>query len=168
MMRHTAWVALAMMVAACSGGGGNSSAGNTLVAGDLPLGAPSDTPTPSPSPSSTVTGEGEGGDGSQSTSSEMTDTGDDYGSPTDQPSFSCAGQLTNVETIICHDRYLATLDNNLTYLYKERRNEADEKTRAALLDGQRDFMTARAQCVDAGCIAAAYLDRIGQLDEDAD
>lgn len=166
MMRRMAWVALAMMVAACSGGGGNSSGGNNIVAGDLPLGAPSGTPTPSPSPSATVMGEG-GGDASQATTSEMGST-DDYGSPTDQPSFSCAGQLSNVENIICHDRYLATLDNNLTHLYNERRNGADEETRAELLDGQRDFLTARAQCADAACIAAAYLDRIGQLDEDAD
>lgn len=157
-------MALALMTVACSGGGGNSSAGNSIAVGGLPLGAPSDTPTPLPSPSPSLAGEG---DAAQGTTSEMAAT-DDYGSPTDQPSFSCAGQLSNVETIICHDRYLATLDNNLAHLYNERRDEGDEETRAELLDGQRDFLAARAQCADAACIAAAYLDRIGQMDEDRD
>jgi uncharacterized protein len=74
-----------------------------------------------------------------------------------QPSFACSGRLSRVEQAICDDPALAQRDRDLDALYKLAR------ARPGVADRQRNWIRGRNACTDAGCIARAYDQRIGEL-----
>jgi uncharacterized protein len=73
------------------------------------------------------------------------------------PSFACAGQLSNVERMICSDPALAERDNRLNEVYKQARS------RPGVTESQRTWIRQRNACMDAACVARAYDARIGEL-----
>lgn len=74
-------------------------------------------------------------------------------------SFNCAKASTPVEKIICGDESLSTLDSVLANYYQQ----------AVAIDGgvrqsQKEWLTERDRCTDSGCLSAAYVARIDDLE----
>jgi uncharacterized protein len=84
------------------------------------------------------------------------------------PSFSCAGNLAPAEAVVCSDDGLAALDRSLSAAYNRRLNSVPESEQSALIAAQKLWLTQRDACrTDKACIRSAYLDRLAQLNAEA-
>lgn len=84
------------------------------------------------------------------------------------PSFDCAKAAGKIEAALCADAGLARLDWQVALAYARKRDmEKDPKARAALLAGQRAFLTARDRACASGndvCLSKAYQRRLAVLE----
>jgi uncharacterized protein YecT (DUF1311 family) len=87
------------------------------------------------------------------------------------PSFSCAGNLTATERVICADEVLAALDRSLATAYRnkfdglpvESANALDELVKSLVIT-QKAWLAHRNACgADIACIFKAYVVRKGAL-----
>jgi WD40 repeat protein/uncharacterized protein YecT (DUF1311 family) len=80
------------------------------------------------------------------------------------PSFDCARASTAVETMICNDAELATLDIDLTRAYRAARMTLEDPARRLLTKEQNGWIRARAACARSqavrACVEAAYRQRL--------
>ena len=80
------------------------------------------------------------------------------------PSFSCSGNLSDTETVICGSDQLARLDNELADLYARVLDRAGDGDVDMIRDEQKDWITRRNRCrFDQACIRRAYVDRLDRL-----
>jgi uncharacterized protein len=77
-------------------------------------------------------------------------------------SFDCAGPLAAVERLVCSDKYLSTLDDDLTVAYR-RALEVTRDKQALKLSQRTWIKDARGQCADQKCLRLAYRERIRNL-----
>jgi uncharacterized protein YecT (DUF1311 family) len=81
-----------------------------------------------------------------------------------RPSFNCRNARTRTEQMVCGDERLAARDRAMASHYYQAVAAADPSTRS-ILRGTRDrFLSRRERCGSAGCVAAAYEDRIDEID----
>lgn len=84
------------------------------------------------------------------------------------PSFNCAKASTNIEKMICADKYLGDLDGLLAQDYKGLFSEqygfdaAGAKTTKA---EQKQWLTKRNACMNMDCVVDAYKSRIDEICE---
>lgn len=77
------------------------------------------------------------------------------------PSFDCSKAGNTAESLICTSNELATLDNQLSELYKTARaNSNDQET---LKSEQISWVKMSRKCADIQCLTLAYQMRISQL-----
>lgn len=82
-----------------------------------------------------------------------------------QPSFDCAKASKPQERLICTDNELAALDVKLADAYKVAIQSGDK---AVILQGQRQWIKQSVNtCTDKSCLAAAYRNRIAELEGSA-
>ena len=85
--------------------------------------------------------------------------------PEDKPpfktSFDCTKTKSNLLQMVCNDRNLAALDLQTAALLKRARAKAT--TPDAVNEEQDLWLSQRASCRSASCLANAYRDRIAQL-----
>lgn len=88
--------------------------------------------------------------------------------PETATSFDCHKALNHVETLICRDWILASLDGDLgdSYWRLQRRMSSAERSR--LRRTQRAWLRSRDACLDHQCIAVAYDERSGALRRELD
>lgn len=79
------------------------------------------------------------------------------------PTYSCDGQLTNVERMVCEDSGLAGLEQEMVARYNARRNASPPSERDRHLADQRRFLRQLRACQTRACISSAYRQRIGEL-----
>ncbi|WP_442624712.1 lysozyme inhibitor LprI family protein [Parasphingopyxis sp.] len=79
------------------------------------------------------------------------------------PTYSCDGQLTNVERMVCDDSGLAGLEREMVARYNARRDASPASERDRHLADQRRFLRQLRACQTRACISAAYRQRIGEL-----
>ncbi|MEO1169891.1 MAG: hypothetical protein AAFW97_14380 [Pseudomonadota bacterium] len=79
------------------------------------------------------------------------------------PTYSCDGQLTNVERMVCEDSGLAGLEREMVARYNARRDASPASERDRHLADQRRFLRQLRGCQTRACISAAYRQRIGEL-----
>lgn len=66
---------------------------------------------------------------------------------------------------VCGNTNLASLDRQLSLLYRQSWNQADEKRRAALLGTRQRFNERRDACVSPNCMTTAYLSRLKEISD---
>lgn len=100
--------------------------------------------------------------GSTATPSEETERSLETGEMLDnvKPSFNCDLANRPAEQLICSDRRLADLDNQLSALYATVATLTDP---VVLKVNQLAWIKSRDTCVDSDCVAAAYQNRINEL-----
>ena len=76
-------------------------------------------------------------------------------------SFDCNKASTLVETAICTDPELASLDDSLAALYKQALRESSSATQ--IKARQRAWLKTRNTCKSAGCLRDAYHQRLAEL-----
>ena len=76
------------------------------------------------------------------------------------PSFPCAGNLSNAMRMICQDENLSQLDRQMASLYKQLRAKAPKDQLPDIISGQRGFLRDRDACADTGCMTSAYQSQI--------
>ena len=82
-----------------------------------------------------------------------------------QASTGC-GRLTNrADQMICASGNLSSLDRQLSLLYRQSWDEADEKKRAALLGSRQRFNDRREACSSPNCMTTAYLSRLKEISD---
>lgn len=79
------------------------------------------------------------------------------------PTYSCDGQLNNVERMVCEDSGLAGLEREMVARYNARRDASPASERDRHLADQRRFLRQLRACQTRACISAAYRQRIGEL-----
>jgi uncharacterized protein len=80
------------------------------------------------------------------------------------PSFSCSGNLSETETVICSDDQLAQIDRELDNVYARRLDKASRDDVEALRAEQKAWLARRNRChFDQSCIRRAYADRLNEL-----
>jgi uncharacterized protein YecT (DUF1311 family) len=82
------------------------------------------------------------------------------------PVTSGCGRLTSrTDQMICASGNLSSLDRQLTLLYRQSWNQADEKKRAALLGSRQRFNDRREACSSPNCMTTAYLSRLKEISD---
>ena len=81
------------------------------------------------------------------------------------PTYSCDGQLTNVERMVCDDSGLAGLEREMVARYNARRDASPASERDRYLSDQRRFLRQLRGCQTRACISSAYRPRIGELSQ---
>ena len=76
---------------------------------------------------------------------------------------TCSG--SRAEQIVCANTNLASLDRQLSLLYRQSWNQADEKKRAALLGTRQRFNDRRQACGSPNCMTTAYLSRLKEISD---
>lgn len=76
-------------------------------------------------------------------------------------SFDCNKASTLVETAICSDPELSSLDDSLAALYKQALRESSSATQ--IKAHQRAWLKTRNTCKSAGCLRDAYHQRLAEL-----
>jgi uncharacterized protein len=80
------------------------------------------------------------------------------------PSFSCAGNLSPAEAVVCSDDGLAQLDRTLAVAYERMLDSFPAGEKSTLIGVQKAWVARRDACrTDKNCIRAAYVARIAQL-----
>jgi uncharacterized protein len=72
------------------------------------------------------------------------------------PSFSCKGNRTRVERMICDDPGLASQDRNMADAYRDAKSRTSQDKRASLESVRNKYLGQRNRCVDAACIGTTY------------
>jgi len=75
----------------------------------------------------------------------------------------CTG--TRAQQIVCGNTNLSSLDRQLSLLYRQSWNQADEKRRAALLGTRQRFNDRRDACTSPKCLTTAYLSRLKEISD---
>lgn len=84
--------------------------------------------------------------------------------PAAAQSFDCAKARTRAEKMVCADRSIAELDEQLGRYYGAAR-DGNPPAASCLRTDQAAWLTSRREaCADAACLKAAYLDRLAELD----
>ena len=76
---------------------------------------------------------------------------------------ACSG--SRADQIVCANTNLSSLDRQLSLLYRQSWNQADEKRRAALLGTRQRFNDRRDACVSPNCMTTAYLSRLKEISD---
>ncbi len=76
--------------------------------------------------------------------------------------FNCAGNLTNVEHVVCSDPTLSKLDDELAVAYQQALR--DQPRPDIVRRSQRQWVEERDRCKSPACISAAYRKRLGELE----
>jgi curved DNA-binding protein CbpA/uncharacterized protein YecT (DUF1311 family) len=76
---------------------------------------------------------------------------------------ACSG--SRAEQIVCGNTNLSSLDRQLSLLYRQSWNQADEKKRAALLGTRQRFNDRRGACESPNCMTTAYLSRLKEISD---
>lgn len=76
-------------------------------------------------------------------------------------SFDCAKATTLVESAICSDPELSSLDDSLAALYTQVLGQSSFATKAK--DSQRDWLKKRNKCKSEKCLKGAYQERLKEL-----
>lgn len=82
-----------------------------------------------------------------------------------EASSGCARLANRADQMICASGNLSSLDRQLTLLYRQSWNEADEKKRAALLGSRQRFNDRREACSSPNCMTTAYLSRLKEISD---
>lgn len=85
-----------------------------------------------------------------------------------RPSFNCRYARSRVEKLICDDGNLAARDRRMAALYYRTNSSSDAVVRRRLSASRLRFLAYRDRCPDAACVAAAYEDRIDEINDLAD
>lgn len=75
----------------------------------------------------------------------------------------CTG--TRAQQIVCGNTNLSSLDRQLSLLYRQSWNQADDKRRAALLGTRQRFNDRRDACTSPNCLTTAYLSRLKEISD---
>ncbi len=81
-----------------------------------------------------------------------------------RPSFDCRTARTAPDRLVCSDERLAALDREATAFYREALDNVDGETRAILRETAADFAARRSNCRNRACVAAAYQDRVDEIE----
>jgi len=81
-----------------------------------------------------------------------------------RPSFNCRHVRSRTDRMVCGDERLAALDRVAASLFDQALDDSDRETRAILRGTQGRFLARRERCASPGCIAAAYRDRMDEID----
>jgi uncharacterized protein len=79
-------------------------------------------------------------------------------------SFDCAKAQTRIEKMICGDRSIADLDENLGRYYAAARAGNARAASCLQADQTAWLKSKRDACADASCVKSAYLNRLAELD----
>lgn len=85
-----------------------------------------------------------------------------------RPSFNCRYARSRVERLICEDGDLAARDRRMAALYYRTNGSSDAVVRRRLSASRLRFLAYRDRCPNAACVAAAYEDRIDEINDIAD
>ena len=85
--------------------------------------------------------------------------------PSAQPSFNCRYARTRGEIAVCRDPGLAALDQQMASQYSRAASSADPRQQAVLRATRDAFLRYRDQCPSDACIAAAYRDRMREIED---
>ncbi|MCB9796314.1 MAG: DUF1311 domain-containing protein [Alphaproteobacteria bacterium] len=84
------------------------------------------------------------------------------------PSFDCQEHQSPIETLLCSDNDLATMDNEMADLYVHLRELLPKEEFAPVRDAQRSFLKRREACATSidrrACVLPLYGTRIPQLE----
>lgn len=80
-------------------------------------------------------------------------------------SFDCRKAATVVEKMICSDKTLSGLDDELASIYRMARAEIDADKAKLLAQAQKHWLRSRNACESRGCLRFEYDQRIAQLRE---
>jgi uncharacterized protein YecT (DUF1311 family) len=81
-----------------------------------------------------------------------------------RPSFNCRYARTRTEQMVCADEALAARDREMASQYYSAIAVADSETRRVLRGTRDRFLAVRERCSTPGCVAAAYEDRMDEID----
>jgi uncharacterized protein len=79
------------------------------------------------------------------------------------PGFSCTGDLSVVEALICASAELSDLDRAMAQAYSASVEGLVGSQRSRAVDAQRRWLTLRNGCRDETCLASAYRSRMAAL-----
>jgi len=85
-----------------------------------------------------------------------------------EPSFNCAKASTNIEKMICTDKYLGDLDGLLASDYKALFSDQygfDAAGAKSTKAEQKQWMAKRNSCTNRDCVVDAYKSRIDEICE---
>ena len=88
--------------------------------------------------------------------------------PTAKPPVQAATSTcgdSRAEQLVCANTNLASLDRQLSLLYRQSWYQADEKRRAALLGTRQRFNDRRDACGSPNCMTTAYLSRLKEISD---
>ena len=78
---------------------------------------------------------------------------------------SCPSVAGHAGRLMCADRNLASLDRQLTLLYRQSYSQADEPRRAALVGTRQRFNDLRNSCETSNCLTTAYVGRLKEISD---
>jgi uncharacterized protein len=81
------------------------------------------------------------------------------------PAVASACSGSRAEQIVCSSTNLSSLDRQLSLLYRQSWNQADDKRRAALLGTRQRFNDRREACGSSNCMTTAYLSRLKEISD---
>jgi len=84
---------------------------------------------------------------------------------TARPSFNCRNARSRVERMICSDGDLAARDRRMAALFYRSNAASDAVVRRRLSASRLRFLAYRDRCPNAACVAAAYEDRIDEIND---
>jgi hypothetical protein len=84
---------------------------------------------------------------------------------TASPSFNCRSARTYGEVAVCNDGGLATLDRQMAGQFNRAVAAADRGKRLQLQRSRNRFLRFRDSCSSESCVAAAYRDRMREIDD---
>ena len=82
-----------------------------------------------------------------------------------RPSYSCRHASTRTEIMVCADPGLAASDRRMASVYYAEMARADPGTRQRLRRSRDRFLTERERCRSEACVAAAYEQRVREIQE---
>ena len=85
-----------------------------------------------------------------------------------RPSFNCRYARSRVEKMVCGDPDLAARDRRMAALYYRTNASSDPVVRRRLSASRLRFLAYRDRCPNEACVAAAYEDRIDEINDLAD
>ncbi len=87
------------------------------------------------------------------------------GAQANSQSDRCAGSAARADRLICGDENLASLDRQLTLLYRQSWSAADQRKRAALAGTRQIFDDKREECETSNCLTSAYVGRLREISD---
>ena len=81
------------------------------------------------------------------------------------PAVASACSGSRADQLVCSSTNLSSLDRQLSLLYRQSWNQADDKRRAALLGTRQRFNDRREACGSSNCMTTAYLSRLKEISD---
>ena len=78
---------------------------------------------------------------------------------------ACSSAASRSERIVCANGNLSSLDRQLSLLYRQSWNQADEKKKAALVGTRQRFNDRRDACGSSNCMTTAYVTRLREISD---